>query len=55
MKVVTDSELLVVNSIGHAGNSNFSKLNNKYNDVFMEFKEIPPQYDIEYNLKLLNP
>ena len=34
--------------------SDYSKLYNKYSDIFIEFKGIPQQHDIEHNMDLLN-
>ena len=46
---------MVSDKLNHSRNSDYSNLCNKYNDIFEEFKGIPPQCNIEHHIDLLDP
>ena len=53
MNIVTDSNLLVLNSVNHPRNSNFSSFYDESNDFLVEFKGIPLHFNIKYHINLL--
>ena len=53
MQIVSDSALLVLDSVDCSGNCDYNYLYNKYSDILMEFKEIPLQHDTKHHIDLL--